>query len=123
MIYSFFLSKNIFMELAFADSLEFIYMDFRPIAFPSIDENQASSAPTTHKHVTFAPYPEIISIPIQKITYPVVISEIQPVSILKKTNYKYSNYNQLKRKLGDAFYLLLTISMLTFFDKFIQHFF
>lgn len=111
------------MELAFADSLEFIYMDFRPIAFPSLNENETSATPCNQKHVSFAPYPEIINLPFQETKYPTIISDVQPVSILKKTDYKYSQYNQWKKKLSDAFYLLLTLSMLTFFDKFFQRLF
>mgnify|MGYP001077454353 CR=1 FL=1 len=108
------------MELAFADSLEFICIDSCPMSLLPLSEKEIYQPSNQQKHVTFAPSPIIIKNPIQDVSVLFNISTIQPISILKETNYKYSPYHNWFKKLSDIFYLLLMISALTFFEKLIK---
>ena len=74
------------------------------------------------KHVTFAPFHVIHNKPSQEKSNQISISSIQPVSILKETNYKYSKYQQWYKKFNDILYLLLIIAFLTFFEKSLKFF-
>lgn len=111
------------MEFGYVDSLEYIDIDVSKIDFKQVVDDEKCEKP--QKHVTFAPEPQIV-----KCTYNTYIFEnnfklnnTQPISILKKTDYKYSKFNQYMKNIDDVVYLFLIISMLAFFDKFIKFLF
>lgn len=98
------------MEFGYIDSLECIKLN-------DASKVKIECEQPKQKHVTFAPYHEVHNSEINKACPNIIISSVQPISILKETNYRYSKYQELKKKIDDNLYLFLIIAFMALFEK------
>lgn len=119
------------MEFGYLDSFEYIDIDVNKLNFSEVVkadtslEVDANEKPLKQKHVSFAPEPQIIKCTFNNEVFETEfkVTSVQPISILKKTDYKYSKFNEYIKKIDDILYLLLIVFMLAFFDRFLKKFF